>query len=135
MCKCLPGRIRQPSGNMSGARSRRASVDGVRLIDEVTQALGDSGGGSVTPSSRRVKLPCERAKTTTGRRRGQGNELGGKRSGSPEQAAAGGEGAGKEGATGARGGGARGAQADQAGGARGAQADQAGRAGGTQAGA
>src|SRR5215208_8486882 len=51
---------------MSGASSRRASVDGVRLIDEVTQALGDSGGGSVTPNSRRVKLPCDRAKQPQG---------------------------------------------------------------------
>ena len=51
---------------MSGARSRRGSVDGVRLIDEVTQALGDSGGGSVTPSSRRVKLPYDRAKQPQG---------------------------------------------------------------------
>src|ERR671920_1293510 len=50
----------------SGARSGRGSVDGVRLIDEVTQALGDSGGGSVTPSSRRVKLPCDRAKQPQG---------------------------------------------------------------------
>src|SRR5215208_4773330 len=51
---------------MSGARFRRGSVDDVRLLEEVTQALGDSGGGSVTPSSRRVKLPCDRAKQPQG---------------------------------------------------------------------
>src|SRR5919112_3265845 len=50
----------------SGARSRRGSVDGVCLTDEVTQALGDSAGGSVTPSSRRVKLPYDRAKQPQG---------------------------------------------------------------------
>src|SRR5215216_3009121 len=41
LSKCLPGRILQPSGN-------------------------DSAGGSVTPSSRRVKLPSDRAKQPQG---------------------------------------------------------------------
>src|ERR671911_631727 len=50
----------------SGARSRRGSVDGVCHIDEVAQALGNSACGSVTPSSRRVKLPYDRAKQPQG---------------------------------------------------------------------